>query len=302
MPLSFSRSTASIALAAFLAAQAAPAHADNAASSYSLQACALAYENSQEHRRAGALLVARAELARCAQDDCPEFIRNDCTQWSKETEAEQPTVLLSAKRGGRELNDVRVSLGDRVLAERLPSQAIALDPGSYELQFEAPGSAVLVQQVVIRAGEKNQLVQVDLAPPPAPPAAPLQPAGAPIPSATLRSDAAAPSGARRVLPWALLGVGAASLGAGVGFALWGHSNENQLRASCSPICSDSEVRPVRTKYLLGDVSLGVGLVSASLAAYLFLSHSASEPSAASGLPVSVVAGPSSVLATYGARF
>jgi hypothetical protein len=301
MPVTLGRGPASMLLLALIGLHAAPAHADGAAPRYALQACALAYENSQEHRRAGALSVARSELARCAQEDCPEFIRSDCTQWSKETEAEQPTVVFAAKRSSRDLNEVRVSIGDRVLARGLPSQTIELDPGSYDIQFEPPGGAAIVRHAVIRAGDKNLLVQVEFAPAPERPASSPSSAGAPA-SAALRTDAASPSDGPRVLPWTLLGVGAASIGAGVGFALWGHSTENHLRDTCSPNCTDSEVRPVRTKYLLGDLSVGVGLASVSVAAYLLLSHRASEQRAEPALPVTVAAGPSSVFAACGVRF
>ena len=64
----------------------------------------------------------------------------------------------------------------------------------------------------------------------------------------------------------------------------------------------AQVQPVRTKYLLSNISFGVGLVSLSTAAYLFLRQPGSERIAEGALPVTVVAGPSSVQATYGARF
>jgi hypothetical protein len=289
-----------VLLGAALGLHAAPARAEGSASSYALQACALAYENSQEHRRAGALSVARSELARCAQDDCPEFIRTDCAQWSKEIEAEQPTVVFAAKRGRRNLEEVRVSIGDRALAAQLPSQAIELDPGSYDIQFETPGSSAVVQHAVIRAGEKNQLVQVEFTAAPEHPAGPAPTGGAPPATAEVRTELASPSAGPRALPWVLLGAGAASIGVGMGLALWGQSSENQLRSTCSPNCTNAEVRSVRTKYVLGDISVGVGLVSVSVGAYLLLSGRGSEHTAQ--LPVTVIADPSRVFAAYGARF
>ena len=287
-------------LAGALFLQASSARAEVPAASYSLQACALAYENSQEHRRAGALSVARSELARCAQEDCPEFIRADCAEWSKETEVEQPTVVFAARRGSRNLEAVRVSIGDRTLAVQLLSQAIELDPGSYDIQFETPGSPTVVQHAVIRAGEKNQLIQAEFVAPPEHPADPAPTAGAPPLPAAAQAELHSRSAGPRTLPWALLGVGAASIGAGMGLSLWGRSRETQLRDTCSPNCTSSEVQSVRTKYILGDISIGVGLASMSVAAYLFFTGRGSEHTAQ--LPVTVVAGPSRVFATYGARF
>jgi hypothetical protein len=52
----------------------------------------------------------------------------------------------------------------------------------------------------------------------------------------------------------------------------GLSAEHRLRDTCAPDCADSEVSSVRTRYTLADVSLGVGIASAAMASYLFLSH------------------------------
>jgi len=300
--MSFRCSTASVVVLALTSLHVSLARADKAPPSHSLQECALAYESSQEHRRAGVVSVALSEFARCSQDDCPAFMRSDCSQWSKEIVPEQPSVLFAAKRGGTNLNDVRVSIGDRVLAERLPSPAIELDVGSYDIRFEAPGSPAVVQNTIVRVGEKNRIVQVDFSS-----GAELTPAlhepesrssAVPAPA----SDLSPPSEAPRVLPWALLAFGSASIGVGMGFAAWGHGDENHLANTCSPNCTDAQVRPVQTKYLIGDASFGVGLLSVSVAAYLFLSRGPATKSANSGLPVSIEAGPNRALATYGARF
>lgn len=296
--------SASLALAALTSATSVPASAQGPMPSQSVRECAQAYESSQDHRRADALSLARSEFARCAQDDCPEFIRTDCARWSKEAAVAQPTVIFAAQRGDLDLSDVRVSLADRLLTERLRGEALELDPGSYDFQFETRGSAAIIRHVVVRAGDKNALVQVEF---PAATerraAARASAAGAALPaSAGLRATAPAASSGPRVLPWTLLALGAASLGTGVGLSVWGHSNENELRATCSPNCTDSQVKAVHTKYVLGDLSVGVGLLSVSLAAYLFVSHGDSERITRPALPLALVPSPHGALAIYGARF
>jgi hypothetical protein len=276
----------------------------NGAPTKALQECARAYENSQEYRGTGAIFGARMELARCLRDDCPAFIRSDCSRWSKEIEAQQPTVIFSAKRGRQELTDVRVSTGERVLVERLTDRAVELDPGEYDFRFETADGGLVVLHALIQAGNKDRLVQVEFAPsaqahtaaaePPASAEAPAEPAE--------KRSAAAPAAGPRVLPWLLLAVGAASLGTSTGLAVSGRNEELHLRETCSPTCTDTQVQPVRSKYLLSNISLGVGLISLSAAAYLFLRHPASERAAPGTLPVTVLAGPSSVQAIYGARF
>jgi hypothetical protein len=289
--------TASLAGSAF-------AQGDGAPTSVALKECALAYENSQEHRGAGAISAARSEFERCRRDDCPAFIRNDCSRWSKELDLQQPTVIFSAKRGTRELIDVRVSTEDRVLLERLSNRAVELDPGEYDFRFEAAEGGIAIQHALIQIGNKDRLVQVEFAPLASAHAAAAK---APAPEKTVGAEPAKKQSATvhapgpGVLPWALLAVGAASVGTGAGLSVWGHNEELELRKTCSPACTDSQVQPVRTKYLLSNISFGVGLVSLSAAAYLFLRHRDSE-GAAETLPVNVIASSSSVQASYGARF
>ena len=286
------------------------AQADSAPPRPALQECARAYENSQEHRSTGAISAARLEFERCRRDDCPEFIRNDCSRWSKEVEAEQPTVIFVAKRGSRFLTKVRVSLGDRVLVEQLDARPVALDPGEYDFRFETAEGGLVVQHALIQAGNKDRLLQVEFAPLARSHAAGSKSAATAGAAAATRrpaqaEPAATPSGSApqpRVLPWALLAVGAASIGAGAALSFSGHSDEVELRDVCSPHCTDAQVAPVHTKYLLSNISFGLGLVSLSAAAYFFLRHSDSEQAAAGTLPVTVVASPSSIQASYGARF
>jgi hypothetical protein len=62
-----------------------------------------------------------------------------------------------------------------------------------------------------------------------------------------------------------------------------------LRNSCAPKCSDSAVSQVRTKLLVADISLGVGVVSLAVAGYLLLSaphHE--EPAHAARLTLDVI--------------
>ena len=263
-----------------------------------VQECARAYEDAQEHRGAGVFSRAQPELDRCRKDDCPEFIRRDCARWSKELEAEQPTVIFAAKRGDRELTDVRVSVADRVLLEHLDARAVELDAGEYDFRFEASDGELVVVHAQIQAGNKDRLVQVEFTT-----AARTHAAATAITteSSTAQASTAIAPGPG-ALPWVLLVVSAASFGTGAGLSVWGHNSEVQLRDTCSPHCTDAQVDPVRSKYLLSNVSFGVGLVTLPLAAYLFLRHPNSEHTAEGTVPVTVVASPSGVQATYGARF
>jgi hypothetical protein len=225
-------------------------------------ACVRAYEQAQEQRHSGKLLEARVQLQGCAGDACPGFIRSDCTTWYGELQTEVPTVVFAARSAGRDLTDVRVSLGQSVLASRIDGEAIELDPGEYDFQFTAPGMQPLTQHVLISRGERNRLQRVELAP-----LSKDADAG--------RGAASLPPPAQRswVLPAVFGGVAALGLSSFGVFGAWGHSEESRLEATCSPHCSKDQISSVSTKYAVADVSLAVGVASLGLAAYLALSSS-----------------------------
>jgi hypothetical protein len=77
-------------------------------------------------------------------------------------------------------------------------------------------------------------------------------------------------------------VGAASFSY---FALSGHSEFNTLN-HCKPYCQPDDVRRVRTKYLLADISLGVSVVALASAGYWLFSAPKEAP-IASSTPVSL---------------
>lgn len=230
--------------------------------------CASAYEEAQVERNSGRLASARGKLQLCARDECPDFIRSDCTTWYAEVQNEVPTLVFAARSQGRDLVDVRISLGERVLSMRIDGQVIELDPGEYDFEIEAVGMQPLTVHSVIVRGERNRLIQVELVPLTSALGADLPPsAPAPPPPRSL------------LVPGIFAGIGVAGL-AGFGvLAASGKSNESRLQDTCSPSCSDSQLSSLKTKYLLADVSLGVGVASLAVGAYFLFSQPSAPTSA-----------------------
>jgi hypothetical protein len=252
--------------------------------------CVNAYEQGQEQRKSGQLVKARSTLQACARDECPDFIRTDCVTWYGEVQNEVPTLVFAARSQGQDLSDVRVSVGERVLSARIDGQVVELDPGEYDFEFRAPDMPSLVQHFVIARGERNRLIQVELQPAPA--------ADAPVPARV-----ALPSRRSLLLPGLFAGIGVVGVAGFVGLGAWGHSQESQLEGTCSPHCSADRVSEVRTKYLLADVSLGVGVASLAVGAYFLFSSTASDGQARAGVPqVAVLASPEAARVVYGGAF
>ena len=256
--------------------------------------CAGAYEVAQERRAAGDLQIALERLRACMRPSCAEFIRKDCSTWFREVESAIPTVVFAAKREGQDLAQVRVLEDDELLLDTLDGTPVKLNPGSHRYRFETEGSEPVERELVIRVGEQNRIVRIDFQPKPEPPPAAPPPTPPPAPAAPEPSH---------TLPLVLGGVGVLGIGAFASFAVLGREQETDLASSCEPNCTDSQVAPVRTKYLLADISLGVGVVSLAAAAYFyFQGESEAAASTQTGWSLDVTRSPGGGVATVRRRF
>jgi len=231
--------------------------------------CAAHYERAQEQRLDGRLRAAQDDLIACAQATCPAFIRNDCTKWLDEVQAAQPSVVFVARKEGRDVEEVTVTCNEQVVTERLDGRAMPLDPGKQVCRFEAPGLEPVTLELLVVEGQKGRIVEVTLAAPRPPPRPRPPPPPPPAPSRA---------------PLVMAGVGLAGVAGFVALGASGLSFEHRLRDSCAPDCSASDVQSVRRRYTLADISLGVGVLSAAIAGYLYW-HGSSERAPAVALTV-----------------
>lgn len=251
-------------------------------------ACVEAYESAQEQRLSGSLKSARARMEVCAMASCPAFIRDDCTKWRGEVDAELPSVSFSVRSKGVRLTNVRVTEDERVLVERLDGGAVELDPGNHSFRFEAADAQPITRAFVLARGEKNRVIEIELVPLAAPPAPKVDPP---------RTEGSAP-----VLPWVLVGTGVAGVAAFTVLGSAGLSEEAKLERTCAPSCSDAELQSVKTKYVLADVALGVGIGSLLVGGYMLLTHDSKPAASARAFPVRIQAGPAGGMASVRGRF
>jgi hypothetical protein len=237
------------------------------------QVCIHAAEEGQRLRAARKIVGAREQLIACARDVCPAMVRKDCAQWLSEDEVTMPTVVLGARtERGEDVVDVRVSIDGAPVAERLSGASVPVDPGPHVLRFEAAGYPPVQQQIVVREGEKSRLVIASLPP---------RPKG-PIPAGF----------------WVFGGLGVAG---GAGFAvlaLLGEGDLNNLRSTCAPNCTPSSVDSARVKFILANVSLGVGIASAAVAAGILIWRSPSGKTTALSVTPSPGGGMAGVSLSY----
>jgi hypothetical protein len=230
------------------------------------QDCIAASEAGQDQKLRGSLRGAREQLLICARDVCPAIVRQDCTQWLTEIIAALPSVVVGARDWqGHDLVDVTVTVDGLVVASKLDGKPIGVDPGVHTFHYEsASGAAPVEEHMLIRQGERNRTLTVTFPPPPG-----AVPTPEPAPTAP-------PVRSRSPLTYVFGGVGLAAIGAGTILGVSANSDASTAReaapAGCAPNCPSSRVDPIKTKYILADVSFGVGIVSLGVATYFFFAH------------------------------
>ena len=222
---------------------------------------------------------ARAELLVCAQTTCPEFIMTDCRRWLDEVEYAMPTVVFAVREGTRDLEDVLVTRNGKLIANRLDGRAVAVDPGKQRFVFELKGNRQRTVDALIVEGEKSRVIAVEVPPPDE--VALTEYGGARPPPAL------APAGARcRRCRWCWPVWGRWAWAASPGFARGGLApGIGRWTDAAPPAARDREVQSVRRKYLLADISLGVGVGALAVAGYLYLRDPYQEPTPALTLAI-----------------
>ena len=134
-----------------------------AAAQASAERCVAAHAQAQVEQRRGALLAAREQLLICGQKGCPKPIATDCGGWLAEAEESVPSVVFAVVDDlGHDLVDVQVTANGVLMTSKADGRALPLDPGLYQLRFQAEGYLPGQQSITVRQSEKNRIVRMQL--------------------------------------------------------------------------------------------------------------------------------------------
>ena len=223
----------------------------------SKQACIDAATHGQKVRDDGRWLEAKASFLTCASVACPGIVRAECARWLADIDAQLPSVVLGARSAaGADLTAVRVTMDGQPFVTELDGRPRGLDPGAHHFRFEDRGGRITAADVVVRAGESARVVVAtfaDAAPEHAPPLA-LGPA--PAPSAPSSSE-----GRSTVPLWIAGGLTLAAAGLATAMVIYAHGEDDVVRGSCSPRCSDGALRPLRTSLAVANVAMVTSVLS-----------------------------------------
>jgi hypothetical protein len=224
--------------------------------------CLTAPVEGQKLRNAGKLVDARGRFAVCARSSCPAPIVQSCVRWGTDVQGAIPSAVVAVRDPqGQDLGDVRVSI-DGAAAVELSPRALELDPGPHRFVFQRSGNADVRQDVVLREGEKNRpvtaifgaLPATDVPPPPA------------------------SAGRAPLLTWVFGGLGIVAFAS---FATSGALGVAERSTDhCASGCTQIQSDDINSKFVVADISLGVGVVALGLAAVLYFTRPTSDRQAA----------------------
>jgi hypothetical protein len=229
--------------------------------------CVAAHAESQRLRHAGKLREAHEKLLVCSRLACPRMVRSECGGWVSEVEALQSSVVFGAlDAAGHDLTDVHVMVDGQMLVDHLDGSALDLDPGPHHLRFEHGGRGI-EQDIVLREGERARQIVVQF------PGGPSQlPVTTPSPEAPKEPEGR-PSRPIPVWSFVLGGAAVAAAAVGITFYVLGFTEEKSLEAQgCSPRCLPSSTSEIKTRYRVGDILVGTGIVSASASVVVYLTR------------------------------
>lgn len=254
------------------------AAAHSAAADPTVRECLDTHTRAQEMRLSGRLLESREEMNRCALEICPDQISADCLSWLDELRQQIPTVVFEVTADGVTRADVRVSVDGKLVMDRLNGRAVELDPGPHTLRFELSPFAPIEREVLVKEGDKLQIISVRFSSTrePAPAPAPPRPVPPPVPVAPLPTPLDPPPVPTvRPIPVAtymFLGAGAAAAASGVAWGLASKSLRDEMDGRCVPDCSADNINALRQRAMLTDLSWGLSALSFASAAVLYLTR------------------------------
>ena len=229
--------------------------------------CVESHRLAQQAQNEGKLVSAR-ELARtCTSLACPGLVISDCARWLNDLDQRIPSVVLEVRLDAQPNLTATILADGKPVTEWTRGESLRLDPGEHRFQFELPPYKPISQIVLLSEGMRYRVVQVefksDAHPAPLVAAEPVPP----LASSRATMERPTPFGV-----YALLGAGAFGIASFTTFATIGRLKQNDLDRSCKPNCSDGDLQSMRTSYLIGDVSLGVGVAAILTAGAFYLSR------------------------------
>lgn len=260
--------------------------------------CVAAFRDAQLLEKGGKLTAAVGTYDACQRQWCPAELLQRCSALQTQLQSKLPTAVFFAKDSkDTDIPRYRVFVNGEEFVGADRGRALSLDPGTHRVRFTLDDPPREHEQMVrVAEGEKNRRVVAVFASDGAKPKPDASVGALPPPLATRSATTISPAA------WVFGGVSLLSLGLFGYFAARGYDDEQSLSSRCAPSCPRADVDAIRTKYLVADVSLALGLVSAGFATYYFVSGILAGGSPKPGVSVGVAPVREGWVGGFGGRF
>jgi hypothetical protein len=218
--------------------------------------CLARYEEAQVARRERRLLDTRAALRICSGAACPSAIRADCVDWLDQVAHSLPSVVVTARARGADVLAVKVYIDGKLVTERLSGFAFEIDPGLHKFRFESPPWPAIEREVLASEGVKDRHLDIVFAPPLPDPAQLSARSEPPKPFRLERSD------------YVFGGIALAGFATLAYFGGTGLYDAHHLKTTCMSFCDHDDVQSIRTKLIVADIGMAVGIVALAVGLYL----------------------------------
>ena len=227
------------------ASESAPKAAPASDAQPTKEQCIDSHRQSQQAQNEGKLVHAR-ELARtCTSLACPGLLISDCARWLSDLDQRIPSVVFEVRVDGQPNLEAAVTADEKPVTEWTRGESLRLDPGEHQFRFELKGYDPIVQNLLLAEGMRFRVVSVDFKKKPSASAA-ITPVTPVAPASS--EPVAVKERPTPFIVYPLLGLGVLG-GAGFAtFALLGNAKEKDLKDSCSPNCSDADLKPMKRNY------------------------------------------------------
>ncbi len=226
--------------------------------------CVEAHTAVQELRRDGKLLEAREKVSACSTPECPGAIINDCVDFMSELDKTIPSMVFEVKLDGQAADDAQVYVDDVVVHDLVSGYQV--NPGRYTIRVVLSPFEPMVRTVTLPAGQRMRLVSFEFQSAPKA-SAPTSKAPEPLVEVSRPTP---------VVVYPLLGLGVAGLASFGVMSFLGKNEQDELENTCSPNCTDDELSNMKTKYLIGDISVGVGAAALLTAGIVYLARPSTQ--------------------------
>lgn len=226
--------------------------------------CVDSHHQAQRAQMEGQLVRARELSRTCTSLTCPGLIVTDCARWLYDLDQRIPSVVFEVRVDGQTNLTAAITADGNSVTEWTRGESFRLDPGEHQFRFELAPFQPVMKKVLLSEGMRYRIVEVE-----------FKSQSHPLPLVAIAPTAPVvppPSTSERPTPlaiYSLLGVGVLSLASFATFSVMGKSKQSSLESRCMPHCSDRDLQPMKSAYLVGDVSLGISAASLVAAGTLY---------------------------------